>query len=176
VTRNVTWLSPAACAGVAHHHHDGHHDAVISADHGLAGDLALPATLTAVFFVEQLDVARKSVKNLNHSTRGEQGQGPPSARNAPTWDEFKAGAGQVIQDAKQRMTELLSPGKTQGDRETADIRKLQEEQEKARADQAAQVAERRDQLAEKYDGSPDQEKYLKQFAGAAKSAAEALAR
>ena len=149
---------------------------MISADHGLAGDLALPATLTAVFFVQQLNEALKSVKDLIDSPLGEQSIGPVSARIAQTWDEFKAGAGQVIQDAKQRMTELLSPGKTQGDRETADIRKLQEEQEKARADQAAQVAERRDQLAEKYDGSPDQEKYLKQFAGAAKSAAEALAR
>jgi hypothetical protein len=58
----------------------------------------------------------------------------------------------------------------------AEARKVQDEQEKARAEQAAQVKELRDQLAKKYEGSAEREKYLKEFERAAKEAADALAR
>jgi hypothetical protein len=60
--------------------------------------------------------------------------------------------------------------------EIAEIRKLQDEQEKVRADQAAQVAEFRDQLAKKYEDSPEQEKHLKEFDNAAKVADDTLVR
>lgn len=62
------------------------------------------------------------------------------------------------------------------DAEIAEIKKLQIEQEKVRADQAAQVAEFRDQLAEKYEGSPEQEKHLEEFDKVAAAADEKLVR
>jgi hypothetical protein len=187
---------PAAAqpvAGVAHHH-DYHHDAVISADHGLAGDLALPATLAAVFLVQQLTDTLKSVMDAKDALLDERDTSALSAKIAETWDQFKADTGQVIDDVKQQMTELLSPERTQDqapaqqqatsaeiggpqvDKDTAEIRKLEDKQEKERADQAERVAERRDQLAEKYEGSPEQEQYLKQFDDAARQAEAALAR
>lgn len=192
---------PHPVAGVAHHH-DYHQDVVI-ADHGLSGDLALPATLGAVFLVQQLTDALKSINGLIQSPLGEQsidGLKEISASIGEVWDQFKADTEQVIEDVKEQMTELLSPermqdrtpaeqqeksteiGGKQVDADIAQIRRdqdeqeLKDQQEKDRAGQDAQVAERREQLAKKYEDSPDQEKYLKQFDEAAKLAADALAR
>lgn len=62
------------------------------------------------------------------------------------------------------------------EKEIEEIRKLQEEHERAQAEQEAKLDEKRDQMAEKYEGSPDQERIMRQFEEAARAAAEALAR
>jgi hypothetical protein len=192
---------PHPVAGVAHHH-DYHQDVVI-ADHGLSGDLALPATIAALLVMQEMTKALQSVKGLIDSPLGEQsieGIKEISASIGEVWDQFKADTEQVIEDVKEQMTELLSPermqarpaaeqqeksteiGGKQVDADIAEIRRQQDEQElkdaqeKERAGQTAQVAERREQLAKKYEGSPDQGQYLKQFDEAAKLAADALAR
>jgi hypothetical protein len=67
-------------------------------------------------------------------------------------------------------------GGPQVEADIAEIIKLQDEQRKARDDQAAKVAESRDQLAKKYEDSPEQEKYLKEFDKASKGAEDTLAR
>jgi hypothetical protein len=80
------------------------------------------------------------------------------------------------QEAEQKVTDSLLEAVRKDQPQESEVRKLQEEQEKARADQADKMSELRDQLAEKYEGSPDQEKYLKQFDKAAEVASETLAR
>ncbi|HEV3381071.1 MAG TPA: hypothetical protein VG142_08835 [Trebonia sp.] len=87
------------------------------------------------------------------------------------------------QEAEQKATDSLieAVSKDQGQKkedqqQDPEASKLQGEQEKARADQTSQMTEYRDQLAKKYEGSPEQEKHLEEFDKAAKAADEALAR
>jgi hypothetical protein len=67
-------------------------------------------------------------------------------------------------------------GGPQVEKEIAEMKKLEEEHKRIQTEQADQTEKLKDQLAEKYEGSPDQEKYLEQFEIAAEAAAEALAR
>jgi len=186
--------APQPVAGVAHHH-DYHQDVVI-ADHGLSGDLALPAALAAVLVVQELNEALESVKGLIESPLGEQSIDAIkeiSTSIGEVWDQFKADVGQVIEDVKQQMTELVSPERAQDrapagqqekstelggehvDKDTAEIRKLHDEQEKQRAELDKRVTEQKDQLTKQYEG-PEQEKHLEALKEAAENAAEALAR
>jgi hypothetical protein len=65
-------------------------------------------------------------------------------------------------------------GGPQVDAEIAEIKELQAKHELERTDQAAEMAERREQLAEKYADSQQQQEYLTQFDEAAKAAEQAL--
>jgi hypothetical protein len=80
------------------------------------------------------------------------------------------------QEAEQKATNSLLEAVRKDQPQDPEIRKLQDEQEKARADRAAQLTEFRDKLAEKYEGSPDQEKHLKEFDKVAQKADETLVR
>jgi len=79
-------------------------------------------------------------------------------------------------DPRQAANDNKPPG-GRGPKEITEITQLQEKQEIERTDQASEMAERREQLAEKYADSPEevQEQYLEQFDAAAKAAEEALA-
>lgn len=184
------------------HHHDYHQDVVISGGHALTGAEPLGA-IAFVVVMQKMTEALQKIDDLNLVAVGEQTIDELKALSTSigeVWDQFKADTEQVIEDVKEQMTELLSPERAQArppagqqekstelggkqvDADIAEIRRQQDEQElkgaqeKERAGQAAQVAERREQLAKKYEGSPDQEQYLKQFDEAAKLAADALAR
>jgi hypothetical protein len=65
-------------------------------------------------------------------------------------------------------------GGPQVDAEIAEIKELQAKHELERTDQTAEMAERREQLAEKYADSQQQQEYLTQFDEAAKAAEQAL--
>jgi hypothetical protein len=80
------------------------------------------------------------------------------------------------QEAEQKVTDSLFEAVRKDQPQELEIRELQDEQEKVRADQAAQMAEFRDKLADKYADSPEQEKHLEEFDKAAKAADDALAR
>jgi hypothetical protein len=215
------------------------HDAVVSAHHGLAGDLGLPSAFLVFSVVQGLTKAAAFANSqIRINVLGEKPAEEIVSNLAKAWDQFKDSTEQIIEDVKQQMTELVSLEKTdqapiersdateqpdaglrtqekvqpdapdpemtalqndqakeqsvQGterkqetsveiggakvDAEIAEIRKLQDEQEKVRDDQAAYAGERRTQLAEKYAGSPEQEKHLKEFDKAAKVADDTLVR
>ena len=81
------------------------------------------------------------------------------------------------QQADKDTLEGFAQGQKKEDQpQDPEIIKLKGEQERVRADQAAQVAEFRDQLAKKYVDSPEQEKHLKEFDKAAKIADDTLVR
>lgn len=83
---------------------------------------------------------------------------------------------QQQQADKDTLEESAQGQKKEDQPQDPEIRKLQDEQERVRADQAAQVAEFRDQLAKKYEDLPEQEKHLKEFDKAAKVADDTLVR
>jgi hypothetical protein len=216
------------------------HDAVVTAHHGLAGDLGLPSAFLVFSVVQGLTKAA-AFANSQIDALGEKHVEEIVSSLAKAWDQFKDSTEQIIEDVKQQITELASLEKTdqapiersdatgqpdaglrtqdkvrpdapdtemtalqndqakeradqavQGterkqetsveiggakvDAEIAEVRKLQDAQEKVRDDQAAYAAERRTQLAEKYAGSPEQEKHLTKFDKAAKAADETLVR
>jgi hypothetical protein len=150
-----------------------HHEAVIQADHGFASDPSIPIAFATFYVMKELTDVLDAVKG-QLDLIGEKTAAEISASVAKAWDQFKDSAAQIIDGLGQRMTELVSPEKTQ-DKDAPDPEqaKLQDGQEKERVDQADKIAERRDKLEKKYEDAPAdvRQGHLDNFDAAAKAVA-----
>jgi hypothetical protein len=171
--------------------HDPHQDAPMGAEHPQITDLLVPSLIVTGYVLQGLNKALEAHRDQIHSVSEQSIDGIRAlgASIAETWDQFKLDTEQVIEDVKQQMTELVSPerapagqqekstelGGEHVDKDTAEIRKLHDEQEKQRAELDKRVTEQKDQLTKQYEG-PEQEKHLEALKEAAKNAATDLAR
>jgi hypothetical protein len=121
--------------------------------------LALDQIGTRIDVPEAVHEITDMVENV-----GEYSDRKDAAEYAETVNEWLTGPDQSVEIGGARV-----------DAEIEEIKELQKKQEEARAEQADKMTALRDNLAEKYEGSPDQEKHLEQFKKAADAAQKMLA-